>query len=205
MSSKHLFWDSCVFIRYLIGDPAAAHFEDICSYIEDAKNGKRTIYFSTITFAEIRQEYFKGGEFGSTRELFADLGSNFIAVEPNPNILIQTGELRSARSTNPGDPNPPHQRAIATPDAIIMVTCLYARDAMGVSEIVLQSTDEGKGKGWAGKSVPIIGFERWFPETTRTPMVSRICSLVKEHPTHPEPMLGGVVVRGNFPNPPQGI
>ena len=201
MSSKHLFWDSCVFIRYLIGDETAPHFEDISRYIEEAKRGDRTIYFSTITFAEIRQEYFKSGVFGSIKEFFSDLGANFIPIEPNPNILIQTGELRSARSTNPGDPNPPSQRAIATPDAIIMVSCLYARDALGIQDIVLHSTDEGKGKGWAGRAVPIVGFERWFPESTRTPMVNQICSLPRIPPAHPEPTLKGIIISGRFPKP----
>ncbi len=204
MSSNHLFWDSCIFIRYLIGDQSAEHFEDISRYVEEAKNGKWNIYFSTITFAEIRQEFFKSDPFGSIKEFFSDLGANFIPIEPNPNILIQTGELRSARSTNPGDPNPPAQRSIATPDAIIMVSCLYARDALGIQDIVLHSTDEGKGKSWAGRAVPVLGFERWFPESTRTPMVSQVCSLPRKPPAHPEPMLKGIIISGRFPKPQQG-
>ncbi len=42
MTDTNLFWDSCVFIRYLIGDETAPHFEDIARYVEDAraKNGK---------------------------------------------------------------------------------------------------------------------------------------------------------------------
>lgn len=193
MSTRHLFWDSCVFIRYLINDSSAEHFDDICRFIEEAKSGKCIIYFSTITYAEMRQEYFRNTNFGEISEFFAALGSNFVPIEPNPNILIQTGELRSSTSTNPGDPNPPKQRAIATPDAIIVTTCLFARDSLGISDIVFHTTDEGKGKGWAGKSVPLLGFERWYPEATRTTMVSKICSLRREPPKHPEPMLKGIV------------
>ncbi|GAO39186.1 hypothetical protein SCH01S_28_00450 [Sphingomonas changbaiensis NBRC 104936] len=201
MIGKNFFWDSCIFIRYLVGNSAEACFQDISRFVDEARAGKRTIYFSTVTYAELRQEFFKGGEYGSIRDLFDDLGASFIPIEPNPNILIQAGELRSAKSTNPGDPNPPAQRAIATPDAILLVSTLWVRDVLNVPDILFHTTDEGKGKGWAGRSVPIIGFERWYPEATRTPMVSRVCSLRREQPQHPEPTLEGIVVHGRFPQP----
>lgn len=198
MTLHHLFWDSCIFIRYVVGDANAPFFEDIARFVEDVRQGKRKVYFSTLTYAEMRQENFKGGDYGTVKEFFNDLGANFMPIEPNPNILIQAGELRSAGSTNPGKPNSP-SRVIATPDAIMMATCLYAQDALGIPDIVLHSTDEGKHKGPEGKCIPIVGFERWYPEATRPPIVERVCSLRKEAPQHPEPMLQGIVVRGNFP------
>ena len=108
------------------------------------------------------------------------------------------GELRSAKSTNPGEPNGPKQRSIATPDAIIMMTCLFAKEQLGIEDIVFQTTDEGKGKNWYGRSVPIIGLERWFLESTRTEMVKRVCAMPREKPIHPEPMLEGIVVNVDF-------
>jgi predicted nucleic acid-binding protein len=193
MPLENLFWDSCVFIRYLIGDDTAPHYTDISRFIGDAKSKKRKIYFSTLTFSEMRQEFFKGADYGSIREFFADLGASFIPIEPSPNILIAAGELRSAKSTNPGDPNPPAQRSIATPDAILLATALFAKESLGIEDIVFHTTDEGKGKNWYGRSVPIIGFERWYPEATRTDMVKRVCNLAKEKPIHPEPTLEGIV------------
>ena len=59
----NLYWDSCVFIRYLTRTPTA-HLTDIDSFIKDAKNGKRKIFFSTIALTEIRPRFFKGSEFG---------------------------------------------------------------------------------------------------------------------------------------------
>jgi len=190
---KNLFWDSCIFIRYLSGDASQDHYADICRFIEDAQAKKRTIYYSTITLAEIRQEAFKGSPYGTTQEFFEDLGASFVPVEPMPNILIATGELRSAKSTNPGDPNPPKQRTIATPDAILLMTALFARDQLGISDLVFHTTDEGKGKNWYGKSVPIIGFETWYPEATRTDRIKQVCSLAREKPRHPEPTFEGII------------
>ncbi|MBU6448347.1 MAG: hypothetical protein KGQ26_01860 [Rhodospirillales bacterium] len=195
---EHLFWDSCVFIRYLTNDKGAPHFEDIARFIGEAKAGKRKIYYSTISLAEFRQDHFVGGKFGSIQDFFGDMGSACLPIEPNPNIMIAVSELRSAKSTNPSNPSDPG-RAIATPDAIVMMSAVYARDALGITDIVLHSTDEGKGKNWFGRAVPIIGFERWYPEATRTDRVKQVCSLLREKPVHPEPdMFGGNVIHGAF-------
>ncbi len=186
-----------MFIRYVTRDVDADHFQDIARFVVEAKAGKRQIYYSTISLAEFKQDHFVGSEFGSVRDFFDDMGSACIPIEPNPNVMISVGELRSARSTNPQIPSGPH-RSIATPDAIIMMSCLFARDALGVDDIVLHSTDEGKGKNWYGRSVPIVGLERWFPESTRTDRVKEVCSLPREKPVHPEPLLEGIVLHGNF-------
>jgi hypothetical protein len=195
---KHLFWDSCVFIRYIINDVDAPHFNDIARFVDDAKARKRQIYYSTISLAEFRQEYFVGSKFGSIQDFFDDMGSACIPIEPNPNVMISVSELRSAKSTNPDNPHA-SGRVIATPDAIVMMSALYARDALGIRDIVLQSTDEGKGKNWSGRAIPIIGFEKWYPEATRTDRVKEVCSLSREKPIHPEPdMFAGNVVHGAF-------
>jgi hypothetical protein len=194
----HLFWDTCIFIRYLTNDVDAPHFNDIAKFVADAKAGNRQIYYSTISLAEFRQEYFDGSKFGSIQDFFADMGSACLPVEPNPNIMMAVSELRSAKSTNPSDPKIAG-RIIATPDAIVMMTAAYTRDTLGVGDLILQSTDEGKGKSWAGKTVPIVGFEKWYPEATRTDRVKEICALPREKPNHPEPdLFGGNVIHGAF-------
>jgi hypothetical protein len=198
MIGKNLFWDSCVFIRYVTRDESSPHFQDICRFASEARSGKRQILYSTLTLAEFRQDHFTESPFGSVKDFFDDMGSACIPIEPNPNVMIAAGELRSAKSTNPGDPNPPKQRSIATPDAIILSTCLFARDQLGIDDIIFHTTDEGKGKNWYGRSVPIIGLERWYPESTRTEMIRRICTLPREKPIHPEPTLDGIVHHVDF-------
>lgn len=41
MIGKNLFWDSCVFIRYVTNDVGADHFNDIARFVGEAKAGKR--------------------------------------------------------------------------------------------------------------------------------------------------------------------
>jgi hypothetical protein len=197
LNLENLFWDTCIFIRYITNDVQSPCFDDIARFIADAKNGKRKIFYSTISLAEFRDDYFEGSRFGSIRDFLDDMGSACIPIEPNPNVMISVGELRSAKSVNPAPGG--NSRPIATPDAIVMMSAVYAREALGINDIVLHSTDEGKGKGWAGKAVPIVGFENWFPEGSRTERVKQVCALPRIKPLHPEPqLLSENVIRGSF-------
>jgi len=188
---KHLFWDSCVFIRYLTKGEG---WLDIAELISDTKakfqGERRHVYYSTLTYAEIRPRHFVGSAHGSLDDLLAELGAAFEPIDPNPNILKAAGELRDAVPVNPfPKEDPDKKRVISTPDSIHLMTCVFARDVLGVSDIVFQTFDNGKGSTWEGKCVPLLSFERWFPENVRTQRVSEVCSLPRAKPEDPEPPL----------------
>jgi predicted nucleic acid-binding protein len=192
-----LFWDSCVFIRYLIDDSGGDCYADICRFVEEAKAGRRKIYYSTMIYAEIRETSIrKTNEYLTIRGFVRDLGSSFYPVDPNPNILMAAGELRSSTAVNPNPMG--NNRVIGTADAIMLTTALYTRDVMGEKNLQFHSFDKGSGKSWEGKCVPLVGFQDWFPEANRTQSVSEVCGLDRGHPRHPEPMLEGVVIHGRF-------
>jgi hypothetical protein len=146
-----------------------------------------SLYFSTFTFVEIRQNSLKKKGVLSVRDFFKDMASAFIPIEPNPNILIAAGELRDAEPTNPSDAKTQNKRVIGSVDAIHLMTCCYARDVLGIDGIIFHTFDEGRGKSWEGKCVPIIGFEKWFPPATRTPRVTEVCNLPRSKPIHTSP------------------
>jgi hypothetical protein len=193
-SGRHmnLCWDSCVFYCYLTGSPAH-YYTDIAEYIMDAKAGKYKIHCSTLAFAEIRQSALAKKGYGSVQEFFADFESAFFPIDPNPNIMIAAGELKNAQPINPSDDKTPNHRVIGTADAIHLMTCLYLRDAMGVKDVIFHTLDEGKGKTWEGKCVPLLGFERWFPPDARNGRVLDVCNLNRKKPLHPQPKLPGTL------------
>jgi hypothetical protein len=123
---------------------------------------------------------------GNIRKFMADLKGAFYPIEPNPNILIAAGELKDARAVNPGDPKDKNPREIGTPDAIHLMSCTFARDALKITDIVFHTFDNGKGVTWEGKCVPLLSFEKWFPTETRTTRVNEVCSLPREKPIYPQ-------------------
>jgi hypothetical protein len=153
------FWDSCVFIRYLIGKDSDECYDDICQFVRDAKDKKIKIHFSSLVFTEIRPRYLLQSGRKSIQDFFDDLGASFYSIDPSPNILISAAHIKDAQAVNPGDPRMPPERVrvVGTPDAIHLATCLYARDALGIADIVFHTLDAGKGPTWRGDVSPSWG------------------------------------------------
>lgn len=186
----NIYWDSCNFIRLITRKPDELLL-DMEQYVNDARNDDVKIHFSTISFVEMRPRYFQGSKYGSIEEFFDHWGSAFNPFDPNPNILIEAGRLRDADPVNPFPKETSGgKRSIGAADAIHLATCLFLRDSAGNKNIVFHTFDEGKGSTThEGKCVPIIGFEKWFPEAARNRSVSDVCSLTRCKPKHPAPDL----------------
>ena len=183
---RNVYWDSCVFYSLLTGKPPE-HQANVLELLHDAKSGSVKIHCSTITYAEIRQKSLRQKGHLTIADFFQDLGSAVVTIDPNPNIMIAAGELRDAEPTNPSDVTTPNKRSIGIADAIHLQTCLYLRDVMNVKDIEFQTFDQGKGKTWEGRCVPLLGFERWFPEATRTKRVRDVCGLTRKLPAPLQP------------------
>jgi predicted nucleic acid-binding protein len=186
----NLFWDTCVFARYLTRQPTEM-LGDIDQYVADARDNKYVIYCSTLVFLELRPRLLRPSRFATPMEFIADLGSAFVPIDPNPNIMAYAGAMRDHEPVNPSDPHisEERKRSIGTPDAIHLATCLHLRDVMGLNDIAFHTFDEGKGANWAGRCVPIIGFERWYPPDRPVREIADVCNLPRRRPQHPSPDL----------------
>lgn len=164
---------------------------DLDQFVQEARDNKVKIYYSTIVYTEFRPRYFKGARHGEISSFFADFGRAFNPIEPNPNILMWAGRLRDADSINPSDPKiaDEFKRRIGIGDSIHLATAIYAKDVYGHRDLIVHSFDLGKGKTAEGKCVPIVGFEKWFPTDKRTSEVKAVCNLTRVEPRHPNPDL----------------
>jgi len=166
-------------------------FDDLSRYIQESqsRNPDWRIYFSTVMFAEFRPEHLKSSRFGTLTDFMEDLGSAFLAIDANPNILAHAGRLRGVKGRDKSNPSQPTNRTLGLGDAIHLATCLYVRDQLKVKDIVFHSLDEGKGKSWEGKCFPLIGFEDWFPVEAQCNSATEIIGLDRQFPFHPQPQL----------------
>ncbi len=181
---KHMYWDSCVLIRYLTADPPE-YVADIDAYIRDAMKGRRQIHLSTVAFAEIRPRHLKRKGYASLNEFFEDLKGAFSPVEPSPDVMMAAGELRDEKVTNPSDAKA-EPRSVGLGDAIHLMTCINLRDVWGMPDIAFHTFDKGKGKNWEGRCVPLLGFERWFPNPAANSRSGEVCGLLRCEPAYPQ-------------------
>jgi predicted nucleic acid-binding protein len=188
IDSRNLIWDTCIFSRYIIGDPIE-FVSDIEEFVADARRGKRTIYFSAIVLAEIRQSAVKHDKEPELDKFLADLSAAFIPIDINPNIAMQAGRLRAAPTTNPAKDKNAKGRLLGTGDSIHLATALYLKAALGITDIVFHTTDEGKGSTWEGKCVPLLKFEDWYPPASRSKHIQAACDLSKSKPYYPQASL----------------
>lgn len=193
---KHMYWDSCVFYRYLTNVPIE-YVDDIHRLMQDAQKGQRVIYCSTIVLAEVRHFALKKTQHRSIQQFFQAMTKAVILIDPNPNIMVCAGELKDAEAVNPSDKKTENRRVMGTADAIHLATCLYVRDAMKVADVVFHTFDNGKGKTWEGKCVPLLSMERWYPAAKRSPRLKEVCGLTRIIPEHPEQQLFSGKKAGN--------
>lgn len=192
---SQLYWDSCVFIRFITANPTDPILPHLRQHISDAKAGKTQIHFSTISFAEIKPSHFARATHNGIDDFFDDFSAAFYPIDPSPNILRRAGYLRDHRYHNPsaGPPSPKnnkdeYKRVVGTADAIHLMTCLHLRDDRDIKSIRFQTLDEGKGQHWEGRCVPLLTFEQWTQGITDT-LVAKTARLPRERPTHPQPQL----------------
>lgn len=156
--------------------------------MRNARDGKIKIHFSTIAYAEIRPRFFKGSRWGTIEDFFEGWGNAFYPFDPNPNIFIRAGQMRDIDPVNPSDPKigEERKRRLGAADAVHLSTCLYLKE-IGEADIVFHTFDEGKSKSThEGNCVPLIGFERWYPQEGRHALIQNVCDLIRCKPTHPD-------------------
>lgn len=179
---SHLFWDSCCFIAFLNDEKDAYDVSSIEQYLDDAREGKARIYTSTVALAEVRPSFLRKKSIGSFSEFVDDLSGAVIMIDASPNVMTIAGRLRDIpyRKANSD------KRQLATPDAIMLASCLYLADTMGVSVDHFHTFDKGKRRGPDGKGVPLLGYDEWC-EGIEDDLAGRVIGVSRKEPIHPEP------------------
>lgn len=110
-------------------------------------------------------------------------------IAPNTNILMMASSLRDHSFRLAKMQKGQKERVMSVPDAIHLATCIYARDALGISDIAFHTFDDGKSKGPDGKSVPLLSFKAWSEHLAKDPIVAAVHKLSITEPLHPAPMM----------------
>lgn len=186
MSSSALLWDTCVVYRWFNGIPRE-YLDHIEKYLEESDIGKREIYISTITLAEIRPSAV--GKTGlSPNQVLSAMNKSFVLVDPTPDIMSLAGHLRDQkfRHTSMPDSKAAH-RTLSLGDSVHLSTAVALREEFGVQGLSLHSFDQGKSKDaeTGKKTVPIVGFESWCRDCSDDEEIQKVINLPRKKPEHP--------------------
>lgn len=185
---KNLFWDSCVFIRYLVQSPSEL-CDDIEEFVRDAQNGDRKIHYSTITLVEIRESQLKIRGYDYIEDFFRDFESAFIPIEADYDVMRVAGAMRDVPRSHPNKEN---KKVLGTGDAIQLASCVLLRDRNGVDDVVFHTFDDGRGRNWEGRCVSLLSFEDWYPSSRgKVQIIDDVCRLPRIRPEHPAPPIPG--------------
>ena len=155
-ASSNLFWDSNVFIAFLRNQHIAYDVNNIAQYLTEAREGKHQIYTSSIVFAEILPSSMKAGG-GSFQDFVDDFQGAIIIVDASPNVTQIAGRLRDL----PYRKGASTSRRLATPDAIMLGSCIYLNEALGILINAFHTFDDGRRRGPEGRSVPLLSYQEW--------------------------------------------
>jgi predicted nucleic acid-binding protein len=183
---KNLFWDSCCFIAFLNDATETYDIASLEQYLEEARNGKVVIYSSTIALAEVRASLIKKKSLGTFAAFIEDFNGGVTLIDPSPNIMIMAGQLKDLKYTR----NNATGRQLGTPDAIMLASCIYLRDVLGVDVHRFHTYDNGKSRGLdGGKGIPLLDYHMWCEGFAESSPAAQVISLSRTRPTHPEPRL----------------
>jgi predicted nucleic acid-binding protein len=183
---SNLFWDSCCFIAFLNEEKELYDVASLEQYLDDAREGKVVIYTSTIALAEVRPSFLKKKSIGSFAEFVADFSGAVSLIDPTPNIMTLAGQLRDVKYKKDNSKG----RQLGTPDAIMLASCVYLRDTLGVDVDHFHTYDNGKKRGFdGGKGIPLLDYHEWCQGVAESMPASQVISLSRRRPLHPEPRL----------------
>jgi predicted nucleic acid-binding protein len=184
---QNLFWDSCVFYAFLRDERTAYDVNSIQQYVQEAREGKHRIYASAIVLAEVVPSAITKPGVGTFQDFLDDLQGAVILVDASPNVMHLAAQLKDLPYKKGNSPG----RRLGTPDAIILASCVYVRDVLGVTVDFLHTFDDGKRRGPEGKMVPLISYEDWCSDFTKEQMAvaQQVIELNRRRPIHPSPTM----------------
>lgn len=179
-----LFWDTCVIVRYLTGNPRD-NIPDIDLFLAEAKAKKRIIYASSLVVAEVKPDQLKQRNYDSFQDLMDAMQDVITLVNPNMNILLQAARLRNHKYYPKVMQETERKRVLTGMDAVHLATCLHIRDVQRVSDVVFHTFDDGKAKNYEEKAVSLLNFEKYAEHLKGDPDVDAVCALTRCKPEHP--------------------
>ena len=150
--------------------------------LDEARAGKRKIWYSTILYSELRPSLLTAGGFKNIEELIVELEGVLLPVSPTPPILMRAGRLRDYSFKHHSAQKTEKSRVLTVPDAIQFATCLFVKEALGITDIEFHTFDDGKGRNYEEKAVSLLRFEEYAEHCKDDLNIKAVCELARMKP-----------------------
>lgn len=179
---QNLFWDTNVFAALLYDEHATYDIPSIEQYLREAKAGQHRIHTSSVVFAEIASSKIKSRRYGSMDDLVKDFVGVVFVTDASVNVFQIAGRLKDI----PYKKGRSDKRVLTTGDAVMLSSCIYIEDALGIKIDVFHTFDNAK-----KKYIPLLSYHEWCAGLTgaKAALAKRICDIKREKPVHPTPGL----------------
>ncbi|WP_162939618.1 PIN domain-containing protein [Neorhizobium sp. NCHU2750] len=180
-SSTNLFFDTNVLLSHANSDAGSAA-PDIEKILEEAYAGKRSLWVSSIIFAELRPSLFVAGKFESVTKLASYIRSIATVVSPDPDMMLRAGRLRDQRWNRSGRTAEEKYRTMSLGDALHIVSALWVKEATNVPDLQFLTFDDGKSRSDEGKSLSLLRLEEYTDGISNHPDVIASAALYRTRP-----------------------
>lgn len=148
-SSKFHFLDTNVLLKHANNDAGDAS-EDIERILNEAVDGQRKLWVSSILYAEFRPSAFiPSGRFPNLDRFVAYVSGVTTTVSPTPETMLRAARLRDLTWIRPPEIRAEKERArfMTLGDSIHLATALWVKEALDLGdELELLTFDDGKSK-----------------------------------------------------------
>lgn len=196
-NSLNHFIDTNVLLRHA-NDDAGEYSGDIATILADATglNPKRTLWISSIIFAELRPSTFKPGKFETLDALVSYINSVATVIDLMPPITLRAARLRDVDWQRSPDRRQKDEkvRRMTLGDAIHITSALYVKEECNVPDLEFLTLDnkaDSSVETDAGtKSAPLLTLEEFAHEISEDRDVFAAISLRRVKPMLSQSTMG---------------
>ena len=186
-NSAKNFLDTNVLLRYANG--TCGEFEDdVRIILDEAAEGRRTLWISHVLFAELRPSSFVPGKFSSLADLVQYIRGIAEVVTPDPNTMLMVARLRDLKWARPKGVRQKNEKSksMSLGDGIHLASALYVKDRTGVADLEFLTFDDGKSKTSEidpqTKSLSILRLQEFTDGIASNPDVLALIGLPRVRP-----------------------
>ena len=188
------FIDTNVLLRHANND-STPDSQDIQRILDEAADGKRSLWISSVIFAEFRPSSFRPGKFDDLSSFVRYIQSITETISPTPETMLRAGRLRDIKWWKSPDMRQANEkvRCLTLGDAVHLASALWVKEALGINDIEFLTFDNGQSTSDEAdsntKALSLLSLQDYTYDIGGNPDVRALVELRRIRPVLADPRL----------------